>query len=1642
MRITSLLFKAALVFFIVGVNFYTLSGQFDCYQDLDGDSYGAGPVINSPVLCHLGTNLSTFDGDCDDTNPLINPGEPEWCDGLDNDCDGVADSSPGASQPIVLNSQTDVNNFWLMGCSGITGDLVIETTDPTDPITDLTFLGFIFQIEGSLIIRNNNFLLDDQLFALGQSGGILGGSLIIENNDLFDSLDNINIYDPILGDLIIKGNDGLNDIYINGFPPSTIGGDLKISDNPSLSTLNSLETISSIGGNVEIVDNAQLSFCHITPICDHLTSGGTATISGNLGDCLDLPTVTALCDGDCPVGDLVFNSQAEVDAFIGCSKVTGSVTIYSTDLSDPITDLSPLDPVEEITGTLWITDNSHLTNISAFPNLTSLFQFNVFNNSNLCCFELLGPLNNGLINFNNNPDLTEITGFPNLEIADWLLLVNNPLLADISGFSGLKQVVTQLNLDNLGITDVSGLASLETVTDFLLVIDNSVLQSLNGLDNFTLTGNLWIENNINLTDISSISGLDVSTSIDIEDNSQLDFCHIQSVCDHIDNGGTISISGNATNCVDVATVSGFCDGDCPVGDLIFNSQEEIDAFSGCINVTGDVIIDDDGSGSAITDLSPLDVLETITGDLILVNNPSLGSFDNFNSLISVNDVRITNNDAVVQIEGFQGLTNFNWLHINKNDALVDILAFNNLTILKDFSLIENHALKNINGFSSLQSMDVGGFLVFQSNGLENVLGLSALIEVKGDLELSLNSQLTSLAGLENLISAGTASTDELRLQGNFALTDISALDNLQSVQELRIVQCHGLGSINGFSGLTSAVDIGISANNSIVEIKGFQNLNSTDNLNISSNSSLVDIQGFENMNFSNDLNISFNSQLDYCHIQSVCDHITNGGTITISNNNTNCLDVATVTILCTGDCPIGDLVFNSQEEVNAFVGCTEVIGDVIVKDNGSGSPITDLSPLFTLEKIQGKLVVQGNPQLLSVSGFSNLTTLETFWAIDNPMLNSISGLNAVVNMIQISIRNNPNLLSITGLSALESTGNLIELINNIALIDLSGWNNLTTASGSPGLFLIENNGLTDLSFLSSLEHVEGDFRILNNPDLLNLDHLGALQTMGGNSTLEIRDNPVLSSIGGFNTFNSSITSSGSSVFILQNPNLMTVSGFTSLTESRSISFNSNSSLTAISGFTSLKECNVLNISNAPALQDFGGVGGGFSDLEKIYLYLSIAITGLQDLMNFASIDEIIQRVDLTGNSMLSNIQALDLTVLPNEINIWSNPLLDVCNISSICNVIQNDPSLVTIHSNSTNCIDITTIMLQCEDAMPVIDGTTDACITVGTVDISAAAGNNNQWVQVSDGSGNILCSINANGNDLGLTEFKVFQSSNPRTAGLPYMNRDVTISPANQPTTDVSVRIYYTAAEFAALQAADPTIMSIADVDFTKTSTDCSGMFTGMGQFIPQTASGTYGSLGDVFVQGEVGSFSTFFANGQDQALSGVVPIELLSFSAKAKGDNVELSWTTTLEINSSRFEIQYAAQKDDFTWVSEVAAHGFTEIESEYNYLHKFPRSGNNYYRLKLIDMDGSYSYSETINIRMEAEELTIYPNPVRDKIYVQGVDEAVDFMIYDQIGRIMSRGRVEEKEPIDMQDLVKGIYQLVIKENGRIQNFSIVKI
>ena len=114
---------------------------------------------------------------------------------------------------------------------------------------------------------------------------------------------------------------------------------------------------------------------------------------------------------------------------------------------------------------------------------------------------------------------------------------------------------------------------------------------------------------------------------------------------------------------------------------------------------------------------------------------------------------------------------------------------------------------------------------------------------------------------------------------------------------------------------------------------------------------------------------------------------------------------------------------------------------------------------------------------------------------------------------------------------------------------------------------------------------------------------------------------------------------------------------------------------------------------------------------------------------------------------------------------------------------------------------------------------------------------------------------------------------------------------------------------------------------------------------------------------------------------SDVVPVELTSFTATAGAKSITLNWKTSTETNNRGFEVQRKTSNSGWTDISFVNGNGTSTQSHEYSYTDNNLESGKYSYRLKQVDMDGSFEYSKVVEANIDApakfELAQNYPNP-----------------------------------------------------------------
>jgi hypothetical protein len=194
---------------------------------------------------------------------------------------------------------------------------------------------------------------------------------------------------------------------------------------------------------------------------------------------------------------------------------------------------------------------------------------------------------------------------------------------------------------------------------------------------------------------------------------------------------------------------------------------------------------------------------------------------------------------------------------------------------------------------------------------------------------------------------------------------------------------------------------------------------------------------------------------------------------------------------------------------------------------------------------------------------------------------------------------------------------------------------------------------------------------------------------------------------------------------------------------------------------------------------------------------------------------------------------------------------------------------------------------------------------------------------------------------------------------------------------------------------------------------------------------------------------ATYFNSGCSVIIT---PVKLLSFVVTGKGINASIIWKTTSEINTFAFEIERSTDGHSFKRIGSIAAAGESSKQVTYSYNDVNIPTGTNYYRLKMVDRDGSFAYSYIIKIngnRHTFQITNLFPKPAATYINVSwnsATAGATELIIYDLSGRSLltqslSTNSGMNHTNINISTLAKGNYYIQLKKNAFIETSAFSK-
>lgn len=185
-----------------------------------------------------------------------------------------------------------------------------------------------------------------------------------------------------------------------------------------------------------------------------------------------------------------------------------------------------------------------------------------------------------------------------------------------------------------------------------------------------------------------------------------------------------------------------------------------------------------------------------------------------------------------------------------------------------------------------------------------------------------------------------------------------------------------------------------------------------------------------------------------------------------------------------------------------------------------------------------------------------------------------------------------------------------------------------------------------------------------------------------------------------------------------------------------------------------------------------------------------------------------------------------------------------------------------------------------------------------------------------------------------------------------------------------------------------------------------------------------------------------------------VLPLKLISFSGNVHNNMVMLNWKTSNEVNMKDYEIERSSNGINFVTIGNIDSRNIFNTDQQYNFTDPLQISGTNFYRLRMVDVDGRYSYSAVLKIsngKISENGISSVVNPFSDKIsfqYRSVVTGQVWIKLTDMSGRTVRSLNTSVLTGVNsmnvegLQTLPGGIYFIeVISSDNRTQKVKVVK-
>ncbi|HHM21155.1 MAG TPA: hypothetical protein ENJ20_03935, partial [Bacteroidetes bacterium] len=757
-------------------------------------------------------------------------------------------------------------------------------------------------------------------------------------------------------------------------------------------------------------------------------------------------------------GDIILESQADVDSFSNCTTIGGNLRIQSPfspgSASSDITDLSPLLSLTEVMGALILENNDHLFNLHGLENITAIGSLAIVNCDSLNSIEALSGLSGevGGITILDNLTLPDIDGLNGITaVRRGVIITDNASLQNLNGLSGITSVSLnpqhQTNINNNpSLTNIQGLSNLTNIGGYLTIVNCTALETLNGLNNLATVHALILVDNDSLQDISALNNLTaINERLIVRRNPLLTDCCI--FYDLMVSGGIgtpIIFADNAGGCNSTADILNTC---APAGDIDLSLALSVTDLHPPIYTSTEATL-------TITNAGP----QTATGVVVHFPKPA-------------GTVYTGGNEWTATQGSFNPFGNEQW-------TVGNVPAGDTASITVSYFLLQNDLP---DAYAQV--------IAANENDADSTPGNGTPPSVNEDDEASFTGmppifkpELT----LGNLIAPETISAGNSNYF--FTLNNIGNTDVAGSY----------------FIGAFLSADNAISTDDYQLQFIKEQNTAVGSHQRIGS----INLQA----NFpSGDYFLILQADVDdfVDEINEFNNTISTPITIVGPTCTGNVILLSQADVDAFPGCQVIDGLLSIEgsdiTDLTPLQSLEEITGRLNIANNLS---LTSLHGLHNLKKI-GLLFIHGNPLLESISSLGNVTdgALNSLVIEYCPVLQSLHGLEGITGCNDVRFLKNDALHDLSGLQNLIICRGNFHLNGHLSLENLNGLDNLREIQGD--LVINDNDALTDLSALSNLKTIKGSLSLVNDHLLPSLDGLHNLYILNG---FNLSDNAAIKQV--------------------------------------------------------------------------------------------------------------------------------------------------------------------------------------------------------------------------------------------------------------------------------------------------------------------------------------------------------------------------------------------------------------------------------------------------------------------------------------------------------------------------------------------------